>query len=308
MRLTQTRWWLATVVLAACSSAHHDSEGTGSDARASGSDAGSSTTVPELTFAVVGDTRPAIPEDTGGYPTAIITGIFQDIAAEKPAPQFVIATGDYMFTLLGTTAQAMVNVYMGARAEFTGPLYPAMGNHECNSFTDGNCATSTTTNYTVFMSTMLAPIEQTSPYYTESFSASDGSWTANFIFIACNAWDSTQETWLQSVIGKPATYTFVVRHEAVADLSGTPCADSQPIIDANPLTLLLVGHDHEYSHSAPDKEIINGLGGAPLSSGTDYGYTIVTRNSDATLTVTTKDYMTLAPIDSFSIEPNGSGV
>jgi hypothetical protein len=155
---------------------------------------------------------------------------------------------------------------------------------------------------------MLAPLQQTKPYYSEKMSAQDGSWTANFAFIACNAWDATQATWLQGVLAEPATYHFVVRHVDVADLSNSPCAASQPIIDANPLTLLLAGHIHEYQHNPQNKELVNGLGGAPLSSGTQHGYTLVTRNSDGTLTVTTKDYMTLAPIDMFNIDASGSGV
>lgn len=304
--------------LAACSTVHHSGDGEDAGSNTDPSDAKSandakpppdgSVNASALTFAVVGDVRPAIPEDTSGYPTAIITKIFQDIAAESPSPAFVVATGDYMFTLLGTAAQPMLNLFMGARAAYSGPLYAALGNHECNSFVDGNCATSTTTNYTVFMSTMLAPINETLPYYSETISAPDNSWTASFTFIACNAWDATQQTWLETALAKPATYHFVVRHEDVASLSGTPCAASQTAIDANPLTLLLVGHVHEYLHDATDKELINGIGGAPLDSGTNYGYTLVQGNADGTLTVTTKDYMTLQPIDSFKIAADGSAI
>jgi hypothetical protein len=308
----------AALALSACSTAHRGGDGEtdagSNDNRTDGKVAPTpdaavaAVNASALTFAIVGDVRPAIPEDTANYPTAIITKIFEDIAAESPAPKFVIATGDYMFTLLGTAAQPMMNLFMGARAAYTGPLYAALGNHECNSFVDGNCATSTTTNYTVFMNTMLAPINETLPYYTESLSAPDNSWTANFTFIACNAWDATQQTWLQDELAKPATYNFVVRHEDIADLSGSPCAASQTVVDANPLTLLLVGHLHEYQHDATNKELINGLGGAPLDSGTNYGYTLVQGNADGTLTVTTKDYMTLQPIDTFQIEANGAAI
>jgi hypothetical protein len=80
----------------------------------------------ELVFAVVGDTRPAIPEDTANYPTDVITKIFQDIEQETPAPQFAVATGDYMFTFLGQ-AQQQLDLYMKARSAFSGPLYAAMG-------------------------------------------------------------------------------------------------------------------------------------------------------------------------------------
>jgi len=218
----------------------------------------------------------------------------------------VIGTGDYMFSL-GLDPQPQLNLYMQARAAFPGPFYPAMGNHECNSFTDGNCAGSPTVNMTDFETTMLGPIGETKPYYSRTFAASDGSWTAKLVVIACNAWDDTQLAWLQDQLVVPTTYTFVVRHEGVADLPGTPCSASQAPIDANPLTLLVVGHTHEYAHDGSNKEIINGIGGAPLTSGTNYGYTIVSRHGDGTLTVTTKDYTSGSAIDTFDILPNGSG-
>ena len=37
-------------------------------------------------------------------------------------------------------------------------------------------------------------------------------------------------------------------------------------------------------------------------------FAYVGNSADGTLTVTTKDYMTLAPIDTFTIDANGSGV
>jgi hypothetical protein len=306
-----------TVLLAACSqptmartpdasASGGGGGGGGTDASPGGGSGGSADSSP-LVFAIVGDTRPPIPEDTLNYPTAIITTIFQDIAAETPTPSFVIGTGDYMFSI-GLEAQNMANTYMTARAAFPGAFYPVMGNHECDSFTDGNCAGSPTTNMTVFLTTMLGPIQQTLPYYSQMVSAPDNSWTAKFVYTACNAWDATQANWLQTALAPTTTYTFVIRHEGVADMSGTPCADSQTIIDANPLTLLIVGHTHEYAHDGSDKEIINGIGGAPLSSGTNYGYSLVSRNSDDTLTVTTKDYMSHDVIDTFSIDASGSGV
>jgi Calcineurin-like phosphoesterase len=295
--------WLATFgLVTACSS--HPTTGT-SPPDATGT--GSNGTLSSLVFAVIGDTRPSIPDDTNGYPTAIIDKIFTDIVAESPAPQFVVGTGDYMFSL-GFDPQPQLDLYMKARSAYAGPFYPAMGNHECNSFTDGNCANgSNTINLTDFETTMLGPIGETLPYYSRTFTAVDGSWTAKLVFVACNAWDATQGTWLAGQLAMPATYTFVVRHEGVADMPGTPCPDSQPPIDANPLTLLIVGHTHEYAHDGSDKEIINGIGGAPLTSGTNYGYTMISRNADGTLTVTTKDYMSGSAIDSFSIQPNGDG-
>jgi predicted phosphodiesterase len=190
-------------------------------------------------------------------------------------------------------------------------MYPAMGNHECTGATASNCGQGATNgitkNMTDFVSTMLAPISVTQPYYTETFTAADNSWTAKVVFVACNAWSSTQSTWLSSQLAQPTTYTFVVRHESVADVSQTACSASQTVINAHPLTLLIVGHTHEYRHESYDKEIIVGIGGAPLTSGTNYGYTVVTRNTDGTLSVTTYDYQSHSTMDTFKIQADGAG-
>jgi hypothetical protein len=153
---------------------------------------------------------------------------------------------------------------------------------------------------------MLHPIGETSPYYTRTFTASDQSWTAKFVFIACNDWDSTQASWLDSELAKAATYTFVVRHEGTSAVSQTPCYASQQTIDSHPLTLLIVGHTHTYAHYSSDKEVVVGIGGAPLTSGTNYGYVVVSRNGDGTLTVTAKDYTTGAVMDTFTIQASGA--
>jgi hypothetical protein len=70
--------------------------------------------------------------------------------------------------------------------------------------------------------------------------------------------------------------------------------------------MLIVGHTHEYAHYANDKEIIVGNGGAPLTSGVNYGYVIVARNASGTLTVTAYDYTTHAVLDTFSIQASGA--
>jgi cation diffusion facilitator CzcD-associated flavoprotein CzcO len=90
-------------------------------------------------------------------------------------------------------------------------------------------------------------------------------------------------------------------------VSQTPCTQSQTIINAHPLTLMIVGHTHEYRHESYDKEIIVGNGGAPLTSGTNYGYVIVSRNASGTLTVTAYDYMSHATLDTFQIQASGAG-
>jgi hypothetical protein len=185
-----------------------------------------------------------------------------------------------------------------------------MGNHECTGATDSNCGAGNrdgiTPNMTDFITTMLHPIGVTTPYYVEHFAASDNSWTAKLVVVACNAWDSTQQSWLASALAPQTTYTFVVRHESNDAVSQTQCSASQGIIDSHPLTLLIVGHTHTYRHYATDHEIIVGNGGAPLTTGTNYGYVIVARNASGTLTITSYDYMTHAVLDSFTIQASGA--
>ena len=279
----------------------------GGGGNGSGSGSGSTTTATALVFGIVGDTRPVSIDDAANYPTAIISKIYQDIQNETSHPTFVVGTGDYQYaSTTGSEQQTQIDKYMTARAAFSGALYPAMGNHECTGYTDSNCGSGNsdgvTKNMTAFIDTMLSPIGETLPYYTEHVQAADGSWTAKFVVVACNAWTSAQSTWLSAQLAEQTTYTFVVRHESVADMSTTKCADSQTAINAHPLTLLIVGHTHEYSHEKSDREIINGIGGAPLTSGTNYGYSIVERNADGTLTVTTCR-LYVARHDRFVLDP-----
>ena len=267
--------------------------------------------ISDLRFVVVGDTRPPSEDDIAGYPTAIITKIWQDVEAENPRPQFAVSTGDYMFANpSGSQQQAQLSLYMNARAAFTGIQYPAMGNHECTGATDSNCGAGQkdgiTANMTDFITTMLQPIGVSTPYYEEHFTAADHSWTAKMVVMACNAWTSTQSSWLSTALAEQTTYTFVVRHEGVAALSQTPCSESQTIINGHPLTLLISGHTHTYAHYASDHEVIVGNGGAPLTTGTNYGYVIVSRNASGTLTITAYDYMTHAVLDTFTIQANGA--
>ena len=266
--------------------------------------------ISDLRFAIVGDTRPAAPDDITNYPTAIITKIWQDVEAESPHPQFAISTGDYMFASTNKpTQQPQLNLYMQARSSFTGLQYPAMGNHECTGATASNCGAGArdgvTANMTDFISTMLQPIGVSTPYYAEHFAATDGTWTAKLVVVACNAWNSTQSSWLTTALAEQTTYTFVVRHEGNDALWETPCMASEAIINAHPLTLLIVGHTHTYRHYSSDREIIVGNGGAPLTSGTNYGYVIVARNASGTLTVTAYDYMTHTVLDTFTIQASG---
>jgi hypothetical protein len=264
---------------------------------------------------VVGDTRPPNTDDVSGYPTSTITKIYQDIETFNPRPPFVVATGDYQYSSTGSksTASQQLGLYQTARQGYSGVEFPAMGNHECTGSTDSNCGTGNTSgitaNYTAFMTTLLAPIQKTAPYYSVNVNATDNSWTSKFVIVAANAWDSTQQSWLTSTMAQPTTYTFVVRHESSETSGGPPGeAGSDAIISQYPYTLLIVGHSHTYEHSNA-REVVIGNGGAPLSgSGKDFGFGIFNQRSDGAIVVDMIDYQTLKadPSFHFVVTPTGT--
>jgi len=273
-------------------------------------------TVSALLFAIVGDTRPANVDDTGGYPSTIIDTIFKDIAARSPQPSFVVSTGDYQFSTappasgMASTSAPQLALYMAARASFPGPQFPAMGNHECNGYTASNCGAGNTDgvtdNYTNFLATMLGPLGQAKPYYAIDIAAPDDTWTSKFVFIAANAWDSAQSSWLDTTLAVSTTYTFVIRHEATEANTAPGVSPSDAIIEKYPLTLEICGHTHDYSKSG--NKIVMGNGGAPLTGSGDYGYGVVAQRSDGAIVVDEYDYMTNAAVASFhfAVTPTGT--
>jgi hypothetical protein len=269
----------------------------GADAGSIGIDGGA---VDHLFFAVVGDSRPNDIDVVSEYPTPYITKIYQDMEAMSPRPQFVVATGDYMYANTTTnTAQPQAALYMQARAAYSGALFPAMGNHECNGYTADNCVLGQTQNIQAFANTILAPSGQTNPYYSIPIRANNGGWNAKLVVIACNAWSTTQESWLTSTLAQPTTYTILVRHEP-AEANTGPCVTTvENIMKTSAYDLSLVGHTHLFKGSASSKEIVIGNGGAPLSGGT-YGYTTVERVPTGWL-INNIDYSTSLPVQTYRI-------
>jgi hypothetical protein len=268
-------------------------------------------TVSRLYFAVVGDTRPANVDDTSGYPTSIITKIFQDMQGMSPQPSFGVSTGDYMFVTPGSgNAAPQLDLYMGARAGFSNVMFPAMGNHECTGYTASNCGSGNsdgvTENYTAFLGQMLQPIGQTSPYYVININGTGGAWTAKFVFVAANAWTSAQSSWLETTLAVPTTYTFLLRHESASANTAPGVSPAEAIMAKYPYTLSIVGHTHTYQKSGT-KEVIFGNGGAPLSSG-NYGFGLVQQLANNDIQVDMIDYSTLQPDTSFefAVNPDGS--
>jgi hypothetical protein len=270
-----------------------------------------------LLFGVVGDTRPPMPittSDLSSYPTATITKIFQDLEALPAKPPFVLSTGDYQFAYTGSTstAAAQLDLYMGARAKYSGVTFPAMGNHECTGATASNCGqgntNGVTANFTAFQQKMLAPIQKSLPYYSIEVDALDKSWTSKFVFVAANAWNQAQADWLKTTLAAPTTYTFVVRHEsATANPTAPGVAPSEAIMAMYPYTLAIVGHSHTYYHGRGSREVTIGNGGAPLSSKT-YGYGIFSQRSDGAIVVDMIDFMSGAADGSFHfvVKPDGT--
>ena len=104
---------------------------------------------------------------------------------------------------------------------------------------------------------------------------------------AANAWDTAQNTWLESTLAVPTTYTFVVRHEASDATPPLPpgVAGVDALLAKYPYTLLIVGHTHDYGHySDAPQVLVIGNGGAPLSSSSyDYGYGLLSQRCDGAI-------------------------
>jgi len=250
--------------------------------------------VHKLFFAIIGDTRPPGSNDTAHYPSAIITKIYEDIQTMSPRPQFVITTGDYMFASpAGNQGAKQMDLYLAARNHYKGTVFAALGNHECYK----NCAGVTdNNNYNAFLDGLVKPLGKTKPYYSIPISDIDGKWDAKVVMVACNAWSAAQHTWLKTQLDKPTKYTFIVRHHPMG--GSAPCTDDMaPLLKNAKYNMLAVGHIHKYSHSG--KQLLEGVGGAPLSGTTNHGYATVRQLDDGTLRVRQYDYKTKQIVGSF---------
>jgi hypothetical protein len=258
-------------------------------------------TVSRLYFAVVGDTRPSLEDDTANYPTAIITKIYQDIQALNPRPQFVVTTGDYQFANpYGAEGAKQVALYMSARNNYTGTVFAAMGNHECTGGTATDCTGKTTNNLTAFTNALLTPLGQSNPWYSVRVNDTAGAWTSKIIVTACNEWNSTQQSWLQSQLATSTTYTFVVRHMPFG--SNGPCnTQMDPMLMGAQLDGLLAGHTHTVYFNTSYKELVEGVGGAPITGQANYGFATVEQNTGGGFTVKQYDYQTAQVVGTYSL-------
>ncbi len=273
-------------------------------------------TMNRLHFAVVGDARPALINDTSHYPLSTVAAIYTALANASPRPAFAVTTGDYVYaTTASNQAAAQIDLYLQGRAHFPGPIFPAMGNHECNGYTSSNCGpgigSGQTSNYKAFMAQLMGPLGESHPYYSRRVDASDHSWTAKFVVIAANSWSSAQATWLETALSVPTTYTFLVRHEPTGGTStgsepAPGVAPSETIAQGHPLTLELEGHAHTWMHLGGTKEVVVGNGGAPLTTSVPYGYTIVSQRADGALVVSGYALSDGHPMSTFAVKPDGT--
>jgi hypothetical protein len=266
-----------------------------------------------LYFGVVGDSRPATEDDTAHYPTAVVSKIFQDLGALTPPPPFLVSTGDYQFSNPhGSQAHAQLQTYLNARTAYAGIQFPTMGNHECTGGTTSNCGAGNTdgitNNYSAFMADLLGPLQKTTPYYVINVNEPANAWTAKFVFVAANAWDGVQASWLDQALAQPTTYTFIVRHEPANASTTLGVSGSETIMAKYPYTLAIVGHTHEYRHSNGSREVIIGNGGAPLSNNGNFGYALVAQRPDGALTIDMYDYASNASDTAFhfAVKPDGT--
>jgi hypothetical protein len=259
--------------------------------------------VPSLIFAVTGDTRPGLPDALGHYPSEVATEIFQDIQGLSPRPQFVVATGDYVFAspkkpFERSEAPVHAELYLRAASQFQGQLFPAMGNHECQNHVSSNCCPTCTGGtpaaYQAFL-WMLGRVGLPNqlPYYVVHFAGSDPArpWTAKFVFIAANAWDDGQAAWLTGALGEATTYTFVVRHEPDYENDAClGCAASDAIVKQHPYTLLLCGHEHVFKIVRASHELVVGLGGAPIyGDNNHHGFALCSQQPDGNIACQERD-------------------
>ncbi|MCK6549977.1 metallophosphoesterase [Myxococcota bacterium] len=270
-------------------------------------------TLDVLSFAIVGDTRPALEDDTLGYPVSVIRRIWAGVEALDPRPAFAVTTGDYVFASPFTReGEAQLDLYLAAQAQFSGPVFHTLGNHECTGATSSNCTPASPpeslTTFEAFMDKMIRPLGKALPYHSLRVDAVDGSWSAKFVFVAANAWTDAQAAWLERELAVPTTYTFVVRHEAQAITAAPGVRPSEEIITRFPLTLRISGHAHTVSWSAERRELIVGNGGAPLSSSANYGFVLARQRADGAITFSSIDYASGMVLRSFAVQPDGTFV
>lgn len=262
--------------------------------------------VPRFIFAVIGDTRPPTINDTTHYPVKRVNTIYDRIQALTPRPQFVVATGDYMFaSASGHQGKPQIDNYVAATKRFSGPVFGSMGNHECSGGNQANCfpIPANNNNMTAYLNAMVKPLGKTHPYYEIPFEDTNGKWTAKLLIVACNSWGAAQKTWLQNALKRRTDYTFVARHQPMgSDAPCVPAVDSMLKASGTRYTMLLVGHVHQYRHSG--KQLLEGVGGAPLTGSSNFGFATVEQRAAGGVRVRQYDSTTGKVVSTYTLNAN----
>ncbi len=265
-------------------------------------------TVDRLLFGITGDTRPAECAPSA-YPQSIINNIFTGLKNQNV--QFAVDQGDHMFNCGSGPAavvgaqQQMAN-YVGAASLLGKTVFMTMGNHECSGEATTLCTLGSygnNANYTAFMDA-LQPIAST-PYYR--FDVMTASGLAVFLVLADDVWDATEQGWLTQQLTDAdarAKYTFVSKHHPDGNTDHPEFQQIYDLVTQHKYTLFLTGHSHEYRHSRKDvRTVVIGCGGAPLASGSFWGYGTVRQGTDDRIYVTVYDQATGNVQDSFDVAP-----
>ena len=264
-------------------------------------------TVDRLFFSFHGDARPANCNDTPNYPKAIVESIFKREAARNV--QFSIDLGDHFFGCGSgkyNTAAAQMAIYVNASKLLPSLTFLTMGNHECRS--SGLCHPGDGDENLAAYLPALAPISAI-PYYTFDVQTSQG--LATFVVIADNAWDNTEQAWLESTLAKAdgaAKYTIITRHHPIDNTDLPNMMVEMGIIQKHKYSLFMTGHTHEYKHDTyldPSKRTLRmGISGAPFNGNTMYyGYGTVEQQVSGALLVKIYDQATDAIQDTWSVTP-----
>jgi hypothetical protein len=264
-------------------------------------------TVSRLFFGFTGDTRPASCDATGGYPTAIINSIYQRMAAANV--QFALDLGDHMYVCKGgqPVADAQMAIYTHAAAQLAPrPVFMTMGNHECTSTSLCAVGGNAPPNFKSFMAA-LAPISS-QPWY--SIDINTGFGLARFVVIADNGWSNAEAAWLDATLtdaDKNAKYIFVARHHPLDNTDLPQFATITQVIKAHRHTMVLTGHTHEFKldtfNDPSGRTLVMGAGGAPLQSGTWYGFGTVEQLPNGNLAVKLYDQATGNQTAAFTLGP-----
>jgi hypothetical protein len=257
-----------------------------------------------LKFAVFGDARPPNVNATTAYPTDVVTAIFTQ--AQARGAQFAVGTGDYMFAKSASAVDAQVALLQQAESSFHGPVYHALGNHECTGYTNSNCpAGNETPNVVAFMK-KLVPAGVTTPWYRVDLPTAKGK--AKILLLAANAWGPAQESWLAQQLSDPTTYTILVRHEPDNATEAPGVMPSGSAMLGVPYTLLLLGHTHEFV-KLDARTVISGNAGAPLSTfngASNYGFLLVEQQADGNLLLSAIETASGNVTESWRVTPDGN--